>query len=592
MVTSNSLTIATLDPRRLLPAHTPRQPLVDTIHCVDTFRLLRSMADNSVNCVVTSPPYYGLRSYLPEEHANKKMEIGLEPTPELYIQHLVELFREVRRVLRDDGVVWLNLGDSYWGGKGQSGHGGKDHQQMRSDLGLSFSSAQAHVGGHGKTRPTDKRHHIFKPKDAMLMPHRVAIALQEDGWYIRMDNVWSKTNGLPESVQDRPTRNHEYVFLLTKSQKYWYDAEAIKTPVKEVSLERQKRGRGSQTKNTNGAPGQYPQSLLQFKPNENKTETITAATVPDGKQSALGDHRLVGFNDRYENAENQTANQRSTWLVPGDDNPLLRYIASRLDPDLLDQLLRDFAEDCQNATSVIRVNPEQLKYAHFAAFPRALVEPMILVGCPAKVCAYCGTPYTRITTKHWKPDPTRPQSMRAWDLFLEAGLSAAHLRAIQAVGITDTERSAASSLGAGLNLPSQIALAAEAKQKLGGYYREFLHGASKHVTLEPACECHMQGAGRPARSRPGLVLDPFMGSGTVAVVAKANRRNYIGAELNPDYVNIAKERLRDPLEQHYIEPPSKPLDDLPLFQIAAGQIGTERPVVERPAVEQAAAVEV
>lgn len=143
---------------------------------------------------------------------------------------MVAVFREVWRVLRDDGVLWLNLGDSYWGGKGQSGSGGAEFQQMRVATGVSFTSPAAHVGGNGKTRPQDGKHSIIKPKDMVGIPWRVAFALQSDGWYLRSDIIWSKPNPMPESVTDRPTKSHEYLFLLTKSERYYYDADAVKEP--------------------------------------------------------------------------------------------------------------------------------------------------------------------------------------------------------------------------------------------------------------------------------------------------------------------------------------------------------------------------
>jgi len=156
------------------------------------------------------------------------VELGLEPTPEEYVQNMVEVFRGVWRVLRDNGTVWLNLGDSYWGGKGQSGHANKEYQEERVQKGLSFNVSVSHVGGQGKTRPSDGKHEIIKPKDLVGIPWRVALALQADGWYLRSDIIWNKTNPMPESVNDRPTKAHEYIFLLTKNAKYYYDAEAVR----------------------------------------------------------------------------------------------------------------------------------------------------------------------------------------------------------------------------------------------------------------------------------------------------------------------------------------------------------------------------
>jgi len=153
------------------------------------------MVAGSVQCVVTSPPYWGLRSYLPESSELKVSELGLEQTPEAYVAAMVEVFRDVRRVLRDDGCVWLNLGDSFSSG---------------TTTGL-------------------------KPKDLVGIPWMVAFALRADGWYLRSDIIWAKGNPMPESVMDRPTRSHEYIFLLTKSREYFYDHVAVKEPVSEAT---------------------------------------------------------------------------------------------------------------------------------------------------------------------------------------------------------------------------------------------------------------------------------------------------------------------------------------------------------------------
>lgn len=165
---------------------------------------------NSVQCVVTSPPYWGLRDYGVAD------QIGVETTPDAYVQEIVAVFREVWQVLRDDGTVWLNLGDSYAANRSYqvpSTKGGKKH-----------SPAQA-VGGKGSVVPPG-----LKSKDLVGIPWMVAFALRADGWYLRSDIIWAKPNPMPESVTDRPTRSHEYIFLLTKKEKYYYDAEAIKEP--------------------------------------------------------------------------------------------------------------------------------------------------------------------------------------------------------------------------------------------------------------------------------------------------------------------------------------------------------------------------
>lgn len=177
---------------------------------------LKQIHDKSIQCCVTSPPYWGLRDYGIEG------QIGLEKTPEEYVAKLVEVFQEVKRVLRDDGTLWLNLGDSFASGKGTMYNpGGNEHALER-------KKKEAGVLPLNKGNVSDLRKSGLKPKDLVGIPWRVAFALQADGWYIRSDIIWSKPNPMPESVTDRPTKAHEYIFLLTKSARYFYDADAVR----------------------------------------------------------------------------------------------------------------------------------------------------------------------------------------------------------------------------------------------------------------------------------------------------------------------------------------------------------------------------
>ena len=180
----------------------------NTIICGDALEVLATLPACSVQCVLTSPPYYGLRDY------NVSGQIGLEETPQEYISKLVAVFAEVRRVLRDDGLCWLNIGDSYandgkWGGSTSGKHVTKLHGQ-------DDSRARRCTG--------------LKPKNLMMIPARVAIALQDDGWILRSEIVWHKPNAMPESVTDRVTKAHEMVYMLAKSERYYSDMDAIREP--------------------------------------------------------------------------------------------------------------------------------------------------------------------------------------------------------------------------------------------------------------------------------------------------------------------------------------------------------------------------
>jgi DNA modification methylase len=214
----------------------PINNFLNKIICGDALSELKKMPNESVDCVITSPPYYGLRDY------GVSGQIGLEETPETYLQRLVEIFREVKRVLKDDGTLWLNLGDSY-----------------------------AHNGACGGASPVGKREYRetdrqkqeqmnykvpdgLKHKDLIGIPWRVAFALQADGWYLRQDIIWNKPNPMPESVTDRCTKSHEYIFLLAKNQKYYFDNEAIREPFAISTLERTQYGNSEKNKL---ALGQY-----------------------------------------------------------------------------------------------------------------------------------------------------------------------------------------------------------------------------------------------------------------------------------------------------------------------------------------------
>jgi DNA modification methylase len=356
--------------------------------------VLRTLEDASVNCCVTSPPYFGLRDY------GVDGQIGLEQTPDEYVAEMVAVFREVRRVLRDDGTLWLNLGDSYandgkWGGSS----GGKHASALHGKSGI----------GRGKVTTG------LKPKDLIGIPWRVAFALQADGWYLRQDIIWHKPNPMPESVTDRCTKAHEYVFLLSKSPRYYFDADAIAEQVAESSIAR----------------------LAQ-----------------------------------------DVAAQAGSSRVPGKTNGAMKAVA-------------------------------------------------------------------------------RPQAVRASQIAREKGLTQEHIDAIRAVGIADTGKALVTTNGAGKNTDEIKRLAAEAKDALGGYYREFLMGDKRNrrsvwtVPTMPFKEAHFATmapelaetcikAGCP---QGGVVLDPFGGAGTTGLCADRLGRDAILIELNPEYVAIARNRL-------------------------------------------------
>jgi len=294
------------------------QPL--TLLTGDCRTVLKSMPDESVNCCVTSPPYWGLRNY---GHPD---QIGQESTPEEYVESLRGVFVEVRRVLRKDGTCWLNLGDSYCStAPGTMG-------DIMGNLGLGDPAA----GARQNCRPNTPQG--LKPKDLCMIPARVALALQADGWYLRSDIIWQKKNCMPESVTDRPTRSHEYLFLLSKSERYHYDHEAIKEP---CIYDLEKRigqpnfdNQGGGEKDSGDGNRSHRKVLVNLKKREDKQRGHS--------------RRHDGFNDRWDKMERE-----------------------------------DQCTGMRNKRDVWTVAPANYPDAHFATYPPDLIKPCILAGCPA-----------------------------------------------------------------------------------------------------------------------------------------------------------------------------------------------------------------
>jgi DNA modification methylase len=374
---------------------------------------LSQLESGSVQCCVTSPPYWGLRDY------GHDGQLGLERTPEEYVEKLVAIFREIKRVLRDDGTLWLNLGDTMWGGKGQNG---------RQDPSIVERIAEGRTLQRAQTRlntsiaPHDGKHPVIKPKDLVGIPWMVAFALRADGWYLRQDIIWAKPNPMPESVEDRCTKSHEYIFLLTKSAKYFYDGEAIK---EEAAYDGRKD------------------------------------TVMKGSQKYAD-----GF---VPNQSEQTFHARGheRWQR-GEDGEYVR----------------------NKRSSVWTVNTKPFSEAHFAVFPPKLIEPCVLAGTSEKgCCARCGAPYRRVVER----------------------TAMVINRSTRGVQMGEFGKTAAS---------GNVVAPASART----------------IGWQASCKCN-------SSIIPCTVLDPFTGSGTTGLVALRHNRNFIGVELNPEYIEMSRKRL-------------------------------------------------
>lgn len=226
--------------------------MTNRVICADAVSGLKALPDKCVQMCVTSPPYYGLRDY------GVNGQIGVEETPDDYIERLVSVFRELRRVLRDDGTLWVNIADSY---------GGSSKGAWSRPISERPKNKQVyHFETENPAAKIPNRWDGIKAKDMIGIPWALAFALRADGWYLRSDIIWEKPNCLPEPVKDRPTKSYEHLFLLSKSPQYYYDKEAIAEPVAESTVERNKRAVGSKNKYANGLPGVNVQGI--FKPRE------------------------------------------------------------------------------------------------------------------------------------------------------------------------------------------------------------------------------------------------------------------------------------------------------------------------------------
>lgn len=236
-----------------------------TLHHGDALEVLREMPDASVNCCVTSPPYFGLRDY------GEEGQYGLESSPAEYVETMRAVFAEVRRVLADDGTLWLNLGDSYYSGKGNPGPNSADGKQ---------------AARRGWDRSVDKPGQPWgRPKSLLGVPWRVAIGLQDDGWTLRNDVIWYKPNAMPESISDRLSTRHEHVFLFTKARHYWFDTDAIKEPAVGAQAGNTKEGQrayGSAARRDDGRRfgGNETSTLLEVRDERRAGDVWSIPTSP------------------------------------------------------------------------------------------------------------------------------------------------------------------------------------------------------------------------------------------------------------------------------------------------------------------------
>lgn len=461
----------------------------------DCLTALREFPDGSAQTCVTSPPYYGLRDYGMSE------QIGLEETPEAYIARLVDVFREVRRVLRDDGTLWLNIGDSYCGYKGAN------YGRTDGNLTAHTPSVQSGLQSVDYGTPQSLRDSGIKPKDLIGIPWMLAFALRADGWYLRQDIIWSKPNPMPESVTDRCTKAHEYVFLLSKGPRYYYDHAAVKEPVAASTVARL---------------------------SQNVEAQAGSDRVP-GKTN--GPMKAVGGRSRADSFKREDSKRAA--VIPGQTVGTHRADRAESTYDL----------DTRNKRSVWSIATRPFKEAHFAVMPVELAQTCILAGSHApgdiQPIEYVASP---AGSGERTVDPSRTVG--------RAGMSRPR-RDVEDVRLISRQEQAAYAAQLATS-PHRDAMRSEAPG-FDHYARTDRSGARPipHALLEAWIgRGWLTRVPEPVPQRVSAaqctVLDPFMGAHTTAYAALLHGRNAIGAELNPEYMQIGERRIRPLLDQPFL----------------------------------------
>jgi DNA modification methylase len=333
--------------------------------CRTTMRELAAQGVR-VQCCVTSPPYWGLRDY------GVAGQIGLEETPDEWVAALVGVFRDVRTLLADDGTLWLNLGDSYagsWGAQSRE-HAGKHAPNVSALSANQVIAAQRKASGTGSI-PAGSG---LKPKDLIGQPWALAFALRADGWFLRQDIIWSKPNPMPESVTDRCTKAHEYLFLLSKSDRYFYDFAAMQEPANGGAHARRARAPGSHVP-AGWATGSTPHNAVAHQNSANHRKTVDLDGVgrregPPGnpaerKPSPKASMARTGNDGSYADGKSERMGRGAGWRTKNNES--------------FDEAMATMP-NMRNRRSVWTVASEPYSEAHFATFPTALIEPCILAG--------------------------------------------------------------------------------------------------------------------------------------------------------------------------------------------------------------------
>jgi DNA modification methylase len=508
------------------------------IYNTDCLEGLKTIADNSIDCCVTSPPYFGLRDY------GHEGQIGLEETPEMYVDKIVQVFEEVRRVLKKEGTLWLNLGDSYSGSWGNYGGQNRGKGTQREIINGSKAPQKAYDGLEKFKPATANKIEGLKPKDLIGIPWMVAFALRSAGWYLRQDIIWHKPNPMPESVTDRCTKAHEYIFLMSKGNKYYYDQDAI------------------------------------------KEESIYQENRPSGVER----NRLYG----YDSKENNHPEAYRKSKVRGEYNGKTNAMPGR-------EAFKAFRDD-RNKRSVWTITTKPYSEAHFATFPEDLIVDCIKAGCPERkyTCNCCGFDVNlhesnTIANETVYKELQRMRNRISGSGSLEQGENVLYKKMQFGMdgkkqgideGVDDFKQGIQDDCCAESSKQNTIRLhdgasdgdgeeAGEILGKMGGSPSQGQQQIEQQ-NIEPSIiteKCTRQTSETTDQidllsalweenksfgacpkctkgvmiGKRGIILDCFMGAGTTALVARKLNRNFIGFELNEEYIRIANNRLRNDL---------------------------------------------
>lgn len=407
----------------------PRDFINKTI-CGDSISVMKEMPDECVDMVMTSPPYWGLRDYgikqiiggdpgckhkwgfskiehdnlryrghnanvgsnkNPKIHKGKeksggqfccrcagwKGQLGLEPTPEMYIEHLTEFFNEVKRTLKKEGTFWLNIGDTYWGGKGKSGYELPHEAEERRQKGKTIQRSY-NVPGYMEMRPGNGKHDFMQPKSLCMIPERLAWSLIQNGWILRNKIPWIKPNSIPSSAKDRYTNKYEFVYYFVKSQRNYFDLDSIREPLKKSSLERLKRGIGESQRYglfpKYGGGGGINKPRMNVKFNYRVRDAIKKRSeAPDLYKASKEEIEKYQYQDTAE-CNLAGKNPGDIWVIPTASFPYDYCISCKrllVRAELIFKNKRRYCSSCKEETM-----------SHFSTFPEELCKKAIIPGCP------------------------------------------------------------------------------------------------------------------------------------------------------------------------------------------------------------------